>query len=267
MKWSSEAEAAIQKVPFFVRKKVRKKVEQYARDKGRARVGIGDVNAAKKKFTASMSNEIKGYQLDRCFGASGCPHAALSCEGIMEKAEAIFQEEDILGFLKKEVKGELKYHHEFRMSCADCPNGCSQPQIKDVGILGARSPRLTEEACSQCRACVEICPDHCISLDDIDVHPTIDVDACMMCGNCIEACPTGTIDEGEKGFRVQLGGRLGRHPRLAMALPRLMSEAEVVEVLKRVIVFYKTHSKKGARFSKLLGPEDIKDLMPKKSNT
>ncbi len=34
-----------------------------------------------------MSNDINGYQLDRCFGASGCP------------------------------------------------NGCSQPQIKDVGII------------------------------------------------------------------------------------------------------------------------------------
>lgn len=133
MKWSSEADESIQKIPFFVRKKVRQKVEQYVLDKGRTSVGIGDVNAAKKKFTSSMSSDIKGYQLDRCFGASGCPHAALSCEGIMEKAEAIFEQSDILGFLKKEVKGDLKYHHEFRMSCTDCPNGCSQPQIKDVG--------------------------------------------------------------------------------------------------------------------------------------
>ena len=262
MKWASEADEAIKKVPFFVRKKVREKVEQYARDKGRTLVGIADVKAAKKKFVSSMSNDIKGYQLDRCFGASGCPHAALSCEGIMEKAEVIFKQEDILGFLKKEVKGDLKYHHEFRMSCADCPNGCSQPQIKDVGILSARSPRLTDEVCSQCRACVEICPDHCISLDDNDEGPSIDFDACMMCGKCIGACPTGTIDEGEKGFRVQLGGRLGRHPRLAMEIPRLMSEPEVLEVLKRALVFYKTHSKNGTRFSKLLGPEDMQALIP-----
>lgn len=262
MKWSSEADDAMKKVPFFVRKKVRQKVEKYVLDKKGTRVGIGDVNAAKKKFISSMSNDIKGYQLDRCFGASGCPHAALSCEGIMAKAEALFKQEDILGFLQKEVKGDLKYHHEFRMSCTDCPNGCSQPQIKDVGILGARSPRLTEEVCSQCRACVEICPDHCISLDDNDECPSIDFDGCMMCGKCIGVCPTGTIDEGEKGFRVQLGGRLGRHPRLAMEIPRLMSEAEVLEVLKRALAFYKTHSKNGTRFSKLLAPEDMQAMIP-----
>lgn len=261
MKWSSEADEAMKKVPFFVRKKARQKIEQYVQDKDGTRVGIVDVNAAKKKFISSMSNDIKGYQLDRCFGASGCPHAAVSCEGVMEKAEAIFKVADILGFLKKEVKGDLKYHHEFRMSCTDCPNGCSQPQIKDVGILGALRPRLSQDDCSQCRACVELCPDHCISLGDVDEHPIIDFDDCMMCGKCIKACPTGTIEEGERGFRMQLGGRLGRHPRLAMEIPRLMSETEVLEVLKRALAFYKTHSKNGTRFSKLLHPEDMEDMI------
>ena len=265
MKWSSEADEAMKKVPFFVRKKVRQKIEQYVQDKGGTRVSMNDVNAAKQKFISSMSNDVKGYQLDRCFGALGCPHAALSCEGIMEKADAVFKQEDILGFLKKEVTGDLKYHHEFRMSCADCPNGCSQPQIKDVGILGALRPRLTDEACSQCRACVEICPDHCISLNDIDDHPTINFDCCMMCGKCIEVCPTGTIDEGERGFRVQLGGRLGRHPRLAMEIPRLMSEQEVLDVLKTALAFYKTHSKNGIRFSKLLSSEDMQSMIPQRS--
>ncbi|SMC38745.1 4Fe-4S dicluster domain-containing protein [Desulfocicer vacuolatum DSM 3385] len=264
MKWSPEADKAMQKVPFFVRKKVRQKVEQYTWDKGKTLVGIADVKAAKKKFLSSMSTDIKGYQLDRCFGASGCPHGAMSCEGIMEKAEAVFMEEDILGFLKKEVKGDLKYHHEFRMSCADCPNGCSQPQIKDVGILGAVTPRLTDETCSQCLACVAVCPDLCISLDDNAKAPSIDFDACMMCGKCINACPSGTIDEGEKGFRVQLGGRLGRHPRLAMEIPRLMSELEVLEVLKRALAFYKIHSKNGTRFSKMLRPEHIQVIIPAK---
>ena len=29
---------------------------------------------------------------------------------------------------------DLKFHHEFRVTVADCPNSCSQPQIKDIGI-------------------------------------------------------------------------------------------------------------------------------------
>ncbi|GAB6146738.1 4Fe-4S binding protein [Desulfocicer niacini] len=257
MKWSPEAEAAVKKVPFFVRKKVRQKIEQYVLDREGSCVNIGDVNAAKKKFISSMSNDIKGYQLDRCFGSSGCPHAAVSCESVMEKAEAIFKDADLLDFLKKEVKGDLKYHHEFRMSCADCPNACSQPQIKDVGILGARRPCLGEDPCSMCRACVDACPDNCISLDDDGEGPLIDLEACMMCGKCIDACPTGTIEEGQRGFRVQLGGRLGRHPRLAMEAPGIHSEAEVLEILKNALAFYKAHSRKGTRFSKLLGFEEM----------
>ena len=145
----------------------------------------------------------------------------------------------------------------FRMSCADCPNACSQPQIKDVGILGARRPCLGEDPCSMCRACVDACPDNCISLDDDGEGPLIDLEACMMCGKCIDACPTGTIEEGQRGFRVQLGGRLGRYPRLAMEAPGIHSEAEVLEILKNALAFYKAHSRKGTRFSKLLGFEEM----------
>jgi cyclic pyranopterin phosphate synthase len=43
MKWTSEAEAAIKKVPFFVRKKVRARVEREAAAEGKAVVTIAEM--------------------------------------------------------------------------------------------------------------------------------------------------------------------------------------------------------------------------------
>ncbi len=67
---------------------------------------------------------------------------------LYRRLEELLQSEDLLGFLRQRVRGDLKFHHEFRISLADCPNACSQPQIKDVGILGAVDVRLTGEPCT-----------------------------------------------------------------------------------------------------------------------
>lgn len=257
--WTSEAEASLKKVPFFVRKKAKKSIEQYVLNKGRCDVTLEDVQATKNQFFSNMSKEIRGYEAERCFGSSGCPNSANSCESVLEKAEKILEEADILSFLKQHVKDELKYHHEFRLSCADCPNCCSQPQIKDFGVIGVVKPAISAEACSMCQACVNECPDGCITLDSNyeTPAPVIDFSSCMMCGKCIEVCPTGTICESERGFRLQLAGRLGRHPRLALEVGTLFSEEEVIMVLKNVIKFYKDNSKEGSRFAKIFDEDDI----------
>ena len=56
---------------------------------------------------------------------------------------------------------------------------------------------------------------------------------------------------------MQLGGHLGRHPRLAIELPGLLSEDEVLSVLKRAIEFYKNNSTNGKRFSHIVEKKDI----------
>ncbi|MCP3900594.1 MAG: sulfite reductase, partial [Desulfobacteraceae bacterium] len=76
MKWSNEAEKALKKVPFFVRKKVRQKVETYTEQKGKLSVDLSDVNELKQKFLSKggMEKEIKGYEVTTCFGSAGCPN-------------------------------------------------------------------------------------------------------------------------------------------------------------------------------------------------
>ena len=260
MDWSKEAENAIKKVPFFVRKRVKARVEHDAQAAGKREVTLADVKATQARYLKNMASEIKGYQVETCFGPGGCPNRATISDGLLEKIEILLKKEDVLGFLKEHVQGDLKFHHEFRVALADCPNACSQPQIKDIGIIGACSPKLTGEACTMCEACVDTCKEDAITLDAESECPVIDYAKCLHCGKCMQVCPTGTITEITKGYRVQLGGKLGRHPRLAEELPGIYSENQVLEIVRDCLKFYKETSKHGQRFSQILTLSDIEDF-------
>jgi dissimilatory sulfite reductase (desulfoviridin) alpha/beta subunit len=260
MDWTPEAEAAIKQVPFFVRKRVRARVEKEAKGDGKGRITLADVKATQARYLSGMHADIQGYQIDTCFGPSGCPNRAVIGDRLLARIETVIQAADLLGFLKSRVKGDLKFHHEFRVTLSDCPNACSQPQIKDVGIIGAAVPETTNEACSQCAACSESCAERAIALTSENRPPRIDPQRCLNCGQCIRACPTGTVAEAWKGFRVQLGGRLGRHPRLARELPGIFSEDRVVEIVQECLRFYKNRSRHGERFAHLLQDSDFEDF-------
>jgi dissimilatory sulfite reductase (desulfoviridin) alpha/beta subunit len=204
-----------------------------------------------------MSSEVKGFQVDACFGGSGCPHRAMASEKLVERIETIMKEAKLLDFLKARVKGDLKFHHEFRVSIADCPNACSQPQIKDVGILGAVTPTFTDTPCTACGACRDACKENAIRFSGSQAATSIDFEHCVHCGSCITACPPGTLTASQKGYRVMIGGKLGRHPRLARELPGIFTADEVIDLMGRFLTYHKTHSTHGQRFAQLLTEEDI----------
>ena len=259
MQWTVEAEAAIKKVPFFIRKKVRSRVEKETAENGKTIVDIESVKTAQKRYLSGMAAEVKGYQLDTCFGPSGCPNRSAVSDDLVKQLEQVLQAADLLSFLKEQVGGDLKFHHDFRVTVADCPNACSQPQIKDVGIIGAVLPAVTDEACTHCDACIDACPDEAIALDETTV--VIDRERCMACGKCILACPAGTLNEKAKGYRVLLGGKLGRHPRLAKELPGIFDEQDVVRIVEACLTLYKEKSRRGKRFAEVLTDADFNELV------
>ncbi len=260
MDWTPDAEDAIKKVPFFVRKKVRARVEEEARKGGKIKVTLAEVNATQKRYLTGMKSEVKGYQLDACFGPSGCPNAIGDSKGLVEEIEKLLKSADFLGFLKSKGIEDFKFHHEFRVTVADCPNACSQPQIKDIGILGAAIPGLSEEECTACEACVDACRENAINMEEDPPKPSIDMRRCLACGQCIPVCPTGTLVEGAQGYRIQVGGKLGRHPQLAIELPGIYDTATTLEILQACIELYKSKSRRGERFGQILLPSDIEDL-------
>ncbi|MEE4113856.1 MAG: sulfite reductase, partial [Desulfobacteraceae bacterium] len=70
-------------------------------------------------------------------------------------------------------------------------------------------------------------------------------------------------ETGKKGYRVLIGGKLGRHPRLARELPGLHDAETVVRMIKDFLDFYKSRSTRGQRFAQLLTDADI-DAFSKK---
>ncbi|MCG8549538.1 MAG: sulfite reductase, partial [Desulfobacterales bacterium] len=60
MKWDRDAEKEVSKVPFFVRKKVKKRIEKEAAERGCTVVSLDDVHAARKRFLSNMESEIRG---------------------------------------------------------------------------------------------------------------------------------------------------------------------------------------------------------------
>ena len=260
MQWSPDAEELLKKVPFFVRKKVRARVEKEANEAGKSTVMSADVRATQKRYLAGMQKEVRGYQIDSCFGPQGCPNRANHADSLLRQIESLLQEADLLTFLKNSVKGDLKFHHEFRVTLADCPNACSQPQIKDIGIIGAAIPEIGDAACTQCESCIDACKENAITLEGDEQIPHIELKKCLACGQCIAVCPSGTIQDAGRGYRVQLAGKLGRHPQLAKELPGIYNEEEVIRIVKDCLALYKNRSKNGHRFADIFSEKDYQQM-------
>lgn len=250
MKWSPEAEQAIQKVPFFVRKRVRKRVEEQASREGASQVTMEHVRTCQRRFLERMEEEVRGYQVETCFGPTGCPNRAVRAEGISEAVEEILKAKGLKEFLARRVGGPLKLHHEFRISISDCPNSCSRPQITDVGLVGCSKPMVTNEPCEGCGACVQVCKEEALKLGC--EGPVLDSGRCLGCGQCIRVCPSGTLQEGVKGYRVLIGGKLGRHPRLATELPGVHPVEEVCALVERIVNLYMKECVRGERLGEIV---------------
>jgi anaerobic sulfite reductase subunit C len=266
MEWTKEAEQALSKVPFFLRKRVRKRVEEEAIGAGSQRVTIIHVRTCQERFLNRMEDEVRGYQVETCFGPSGCNNRACAIDDLSARIEQALSSRGVKDFLKERVEGPLKLHHEFRVSISDCPNACSRPQIVDLGLIGACVPLVTSAPCSQCTACVGACREGAIELEE--EGPALDETACLACGQCIRACPTGTLAEGQKGYRIVVGGKLGRHPKLAQELPHVHSIEEAMDLVDRCLDHYQVHCLKGERFGEILertglgaliGPDEKKE--------
>lgn len=252
MKWSSDAEAAVVKVPFFVRKRVRQRVEEEASRCNAAMVTLEHVETCRNRFLNKMEDEVKRYRVEACFGSGGCPNRAVADDQLLQQLETLAASKHLREFLQSRVGVKLKLHHEFQIVLADCPNACSRPQIADIGLIGACQPAVSDVECSHCGACVDACRERAITLDEATQYPEIDATKCLSCGKCSAVCPTGTLARGTRGYRVQVGGKLGRHPQLGRELPGIFSREEVLQLTDAAIDFYTSESLQGERFGEVL---------------
>jgi dissimilatory sulfite reductase (desulfoviridin) alpha/beta subunit len=269
MDWEPDALKRLERVPFFIRDRVKQTIEAYTANRGGRRVTAGDVAGARREFAggptvdgqASMADLLeKGalpqglksrcHEVRVCGGAHGCPLSLMDDRAVSRRLFSLLEEYGPGRRAAEEAGGPVLFHHKFRVALSGCPNACSQPQITDFGAMGQSRPARGEDPCSGCRACLERCREEAIQLGP--EGPVFDYARCVNCGSCIRACPCGAIAEEWRGFKLLAGGKLGRHPRLADTLLDTADEEQLARGLKGALRLFREQGLEGERFAGLV---------------
>jgi len=274
VRWEPAAEDAMRQTPFFVRGLARRKVEARVRAAGRELVTLADVEEAHAAFKAVAGGRDQTelaamIPADNRPGAAmvvvescrarlaQCPNTLLDTAPWQEAIEAWVEQKGINERLRRRVKGEkLLYHHKLKVSLAGCPNGCSRPQIADLAMVGAARPSFAADACTACGDCVTACPDNAIALGETALHQP---ELCLGCRACFQACAADAITLGMPHARLYLGGKLGRHPRLALPAGEAADPSEAVAVFSQAVERYLAEAPPGVRFASWWPPGEPQD--------
>ncbi|MHB1006679.1 MAG: 4Fe-4S dicluster domain-containing protein [Chloroflexota bacterium] len=299
MEWDSDARAAVERAPFFVRKLVRGKVEAYVAETGGNRVTLAAVQACRGAFLDSAAPpapsapaesrptentagtletsglteaelrslerlteqkagiDTRFYSVQACGGAVGCPLTLVDISPIVSHLARQIEASGVPEYLKSAIRGPVLTHHKFRTAVAGCANACCETQIKDFAVVALARPGRTDTLCSDCGACLDACREEAITLDD---GPHFDSEKCLNCGRCAAACPGECITTVERGFAVEVGGRLGRHPQLATRMLSMVDESEVYRALDACLALYLEHAKGPERLGAVLNRVGIETL-------
>lgn len=147
---------------------------------------------------------------------------------------------------------EVAFPHKFKIAVGGCPNNCVKPDLNDLGIVGQRVPKLNLDKCRGCARCVveNSCPMKAAKVENGKV--AIDAGRCNNCGRCMQKCPFGVMEESETLYKVYVGGRWGKQTRMGSPLSRLFTRQEVMDVVEKAALFYRSHGQSGERFGSMV---------------
>jgi len=153
-------------------------------------------------------------------------------------------------FLLHKTNGTVRAHDALRLAVSACANGCSRPHIADFAVIRAQRPVVDASACSGCGLCVAACPDDAVGMNSS--YAVIDTACCLSCGRCARACPAGAIAPDAEGYRVLVGGRLGRKPKLARELPGILAWNQVEDAFADVLQTVMRNHRPGMRHTQAI---------------
>lgn len=172
-------------------------------------------------------------EINTCRAVKGCQHSCYDIGSLAKFIEKRLDELHISEKLKARVQGPLRKHNVLKISLSGCPNCCSQPQIKDIGLRGIIGVKIDEDLCTSCGACTEVCRENAISLNEKGA--SINYEKCIECGACKKVCAVQAINQIKQGCDLLVGGKLGRHPRLATHEYYSNSDEELIREIEKYI--------------------------------
>ncbi|WP_027179109.1 4Fe-4S binding protein [Maridesulfovibrio bastinii] len=189
------------------------------------------------------------YSVEVCRGGKGgvqCHFALFVSEDFAAKIEKTIEKSGWPDFAEEQMGEKFRGHNVFKVRAAACPNGCTRPHIADIGLIRACVPVFEHSQCIGCGECASACPDDALNI--VDGRVVITREKCLVCGQCLEACPVEAVSCARSGWRVLMGGRLGRHPRLGSELPGVYTSEEVLELIEKALALYMNNYEYGKRF-------------------
>ena len=211
MEWDKDASLRLEKIPVFVRRMARSKIEKRASEKGKSVVTLEDVEDAKSSFmgTGSVKSD-KGvinanpfsldskagedkyeilkrsdeyeeedgypamYHIDICRGEDvECPFLIAGIKGLMQKIKNRLRENEFSKKLISRIDGKILPHQRLKIAIASCPNCCSMPQIRDFGVHVRATVSVDEEfECNGCGNCLRACKEGAIRITGMSNEPS-----------------------------------------------------------------------------------------------
>jgi dissimilatory sulfite reductase (desulfoviridin) alpha/beta subunit len=168
--------------------------------------------------------------------------------------EKTFAEINFHSKRRKQLGSGFKEHHVFKVCLAGCANCCSQPQIKDFGLIAKALPEFNNKSCNFCGACCKACKELGLKIDRDTL--IFDKEKCLGCGDCWRVCPNNAIKPTTVVWRLLLGGKLGRHPQLTQEITEV-DEKEVLEHLRKSLKLVLEADNPKKRFADLLKEKSI----------
>lgn len=204
-------------------------------------------------------------------GTGSVVRPVVSCKGTVCRFGLIDTFEISEKMHKEFYKGyrTVKLPHKFKIAVGGCPNNCVKPTTNDLAVVGQYVPNYDQDSCVGCRVCnpENVCPMFAITVEEGPEgrKMKIDEEICNNCGLCIEACPFDSIPDGEKKYKIALGGRWGKFTNEAFPMKTLFStEEEVMEIIEKMLLIYREQGNTGERMSQTvqrIGMENLEEQL------
>jgi anaerobic sulfite reductase subunit C len=154
---------------------------------------------------------------------------------------------------------------KFKLAVTGCANNCTKANENDIGIRGAIEPEWSSPECTDCGLCVSLCPLNAIERQDSDegYRYVIDQDRCINCSLCTSLCPSNAWVVRRKGYTLFIGGTMGRIPRFASVLKKMVvTDEELYLLIEKAIALYRKTGRKKERFGHMIdriGLENVRE--------